>query len=263
MNFLITTYIYPLAETVQLSRHLGIYLDNPRTEDEISFIKDCLIRARESGEDYGLPDYSDENIVTVEDTMLRLRDFLGDDQYFRQRFQAYSRDEVLKFAASMWVIARYDDEGETLRLYESWKQSRAKGQRTFFVLEEDHPIEIGRALLADYSYLLALLVNSERESYHGRGFIIADPEPTRVQSKSTWFSLLMLGMMCHDGMEKPFRDDELNWTFFPLVEREIKAKSKLLTKRLTLACLKSFFTWEAFSDSQQRRQQTSGSDSWS
>ncbi len=229
MNFLVTTYIYPLAEPLVLSRHLKISLDNPRTRDEVSFLKNHLIRARDSGEDYGLPDYSDENIVTVEETLLSLRDFLGDDdQGFRQRSQDSSREGVLELAASNWVVARYDDEGASQELYELWKQSRAKGERTFFLLDEDHPIEKGQALLSDYSYLLALLVNSERDSYHGRSFLIAEPRPTKVQDKSMWFSLLMLGMMCHDGKDNPFRDDPLSWTFFPLVQEQMLAKSKML-----------------------------------
>src|SRR2546430_10788750 len=104
MNFLVTTFIYPLAAPLQLSRKLGFVLDNPRTEDEVSFIENLLIRARESGEDYGLPDSSEHDIVTVEGILFRLGSFLGEDHlYFREQFQRYGRHEALKFAASIWV----------------------------------------------------------------------------------------------------------------------------------------------------------------
>lgn len=233
MNFLLTTYIYPLAEPLQLSAYLNIHLDNPRTEDEISLVEGFLTRARDSGEDYALPTYSEENIVTVEDALFRLRDFIGDaDDYFEQRFQAYSRDDGLRFIASIWVIARYDDKGATQELYEFHKEARARGELTFSILEEDDPIEKGRRSLESYGYLLSLLTNSEGDSYHGRGFIIANPKPTTVQNKSMWFSILIAGMVCPDGQDEPLRDDPLNWIFFPYARGEMEAKSRLLDDAL-------------------------------
>jgi hypothetical protein len=134
MNFLLTSYIYPLAEPLSLSAHLNIHLDNPRNEDEISLVERFLTRARDSGEDYALPIHSDENIVTVEDTLFRLRDYIGHaDEYFEQRFETYSRDDALKFIASIWVIARYDDEGATQELYEFHRAARARGEITCFL----------------------------------------------------------------------------------------------------------------------------------
>lgn len=76
-----------------------------------------------------------------------------------------------------------------------------------------------------------------------------------------WFSLLMLGMMGHEGKQKPFRDDHLNWTFFPLVQNQMRAKSKMWMRRLKWAILKSFFTLAISGDSRRRMQQTNGLDS--
>ena len=42
MEFLITRYIYPLKEKIILSDKLGFSLDNPRSEYEISLVKEYL-----------------------------------------------------------------------------------------------------------------------------------------------------------------------------------------------------------------------------
>jgi hypothetical protein len=47
MEFLLTSYIYPLKEPLVLSRRLGFSLDNPRTELETEVVKGYLLRAYE------------------------------------------------------------------------------------------------------------------------------------------------------------------------------------------------------------------------
>lgn len=48
MNFLITTFIYPVPEPIPLSKHLKFYLDNPRTDEEIAYVKEHLLKAYDS-----------------------------------------------------------------------------------------------------------------------------------------------------------------------------------------------------------------------
>ncbi len=45
MEFLLTSYIYPLERPVELSPTLRFSLDNPRTEHEINVIRDYLSRS--------------------------------------------------------------------------------------------------------------------------------------------------------------------------------------------------------------------------
>src|SRR6185503_4441595 len=96
MNFVVTTYVYPLAQPIELSKSLRIQLDNPRTKDEIRFVEGQLTRAWESGEDYAFPIHSDEDIVTVENTLFRFRDaFSVRDSYVRKVFRGYRRKQAL------------------------------------------------------------------------------------------------------------------------------------------------------------------------
>lgn len=95
MNFVITTYVYPLAQPIELSKSLRIQLDNPRTKDEIRFVENQLLRAWESGEDYAFPIHSDEDIVTVESTLFRFRDALSvRDAYVKKVFRRYKREQA-------------------------------------------------------------------------------------------------------------------------------------------------------------------------
>ena len=71
MEFLLTRYIYPIPEPMILSERLGFSFDNPRTTDEISEVKDYLVRAYESGYDYRFPIHSDEPIMTLDDMVQR------------------------------------------------------------------------------------------------------------------------------------------------------------------------------------------------
>ena len=98
----------------------------------------------------------------------------------------------LKIQLDMWIVARYDDKGEANRLRKYHKRMRAKGHLSVSVLEDEHPRVKGETMVCDYSYLLSLLINTEGNSYYGRGFIIANPEPTKVQDESMWFQRLML-----------------------------------------------------------------------
>jgi hypothetical protein len=235
MNFVVTTYVYPLAQPIELSKSLKIQLDNPRTKDEIRFVEGQLKRAWESGEDYAFPIHSDEDIVTVENTLFRFHDaFSVSDSYVKKVFRRYKREQALKFLASIWIVARYDDEGESRRLGKFHARMRAKGELTFSLLDDDHPIVRGENIVCNYSYLLSLLVNSESDSYFGRGFTIADLEPTTKQDKSLGFQLLVMGMGSADALDGQIRSsDPLRWIFFPYARTEIKNKSILLEKSLS------------------------------
>jgi hypothetical protein len=216
MEFLITQYIYPLAERLPLSRRLGFWLDNPRTELEISVVEDYLMRAYESGYDYKLPVSSDEPIVTIEDTLLRFYNSLShEDEYVSRFFETYTREGIFTFLARMWVIARFDDEGIGDELREEHQKMRAEGVHGFFVLDDAHPLIAKSEALADYCSLLSLLVHSEGDDYFGRQMLI-DTEsvnPTEPVQR-VWQEFMIFGMASY---RYPNLQDSLNWMFLPSV----------------------------------------------
>jgi hypothetical protein len=75
MRFLYTCYYYPLREPIPLSHHLGFYLDNPRTEQEIADVTESLLRLRDADESYfPLIAQSEDDIDRVEWYLFRFRD---------------------------------------------------------------------------------------------------------------------------------------------------------------------------------------------
>src|ERR1043166_3153592 len=101
MNFLTTSYVYPLPEKTTLSRHLDFCLDNPRTPDEISTVKDYLLEAYEVERKERSVLHSYRTVEDLERILFEFRDaFSGADTYVAQVFDSYERERIFEFIAS-------------------------------------------------------------------------------------------------------------------------------------------------------------------
>jgi hypothetical protein len=153
MEFLITAYIYPLERREMLSNHLGFWFDNPRTELEISVVKDYLEDAYESGYDYKFPIHSDNPIMTLEEALMKFAENLGKtDAYIVEQFKGYQRDNLFEFLAKMVIIARFDDEGIGEELRRKAMETRQEGVKRFFVLDEKHSLIKKPEMLVNYCF---------------------------------------------------------------------------------------------------------------
>ena len=220
MEFLLTSYIYPLKEPLVLSRRLGFSLDNPRTELETEVVKGYLLRAYESGYDYKFPVHSDEPIVTIEGILEDFRNTLSsNDPVVAETFTRYNREHIFDFLASIWVVARFEDEGLGEELRQEHRRMRAEGSLGFFMLGDDNPLVQRPQDLANYCCLLSLLSHTEYESYFGRTFL-ADPNPVdpRQPTEKVWQEFMLFGIASRDY---PNSQDALRWTFWPYVREEL------------------------------------------
>ena len=229
MEFLLTSFIYPLQEPLTLSRQLGFSLDNPRTDDEIEAVKEYLLRAYESGYDYKFPIHSEEDIVTLESIINAFRDAISEeDSYMKNKFYQYERENIFDFLASIWIIARFEDEGIGEELREEHQKLREEGQFGFFILDDDHPLIKNAENLANYCSLLSLLIHTQQDSYFGRSFLI---ESSTIDSdrpvERIWQEYFMFGVASHSYPES---HDELRWIFFPYVKEKIVSVSALLER---------------------------------
>ncbi len=173
MNFLMTGYIFPLSEKIELSNKLNLYLDNPRTEKEVEVVRDYIEAAYSIESAWRFPVHSDLDIVTLEGFIEGFcQNFSQRDSYIEEFCRSYSRDNIYEFMAKMWIVARYDDEGQHAYLEEEARRLREAGQFGFFMLDENSPIERNSKQLVDYSYLLSLLTNTQDEDYTGLSFIL-------------------------------------------------------------------------------------------
>lgn len=227
MEFLLTSYIYPLKDPVLLSSHLGFCLDNPRTELELKVVSDYLLRAYESGYDFKFPVQSEEPIVTIENALSDFREaFSSRDMFVAETFKNYSSDTVFDFLASIWIIARFDDEGLGNELRQEHQRMRDNSTFGFIMLEDEHPLIKKSEDLASYCFLLSLLSHTENNSYFGRTFLI-DPQPLDDDRpvEKVWSEFLVFHMASH---HYPNSQDELSWMFLPYAkERLCQVASKL------------------------------------
>lgn len=229
MNFLMTFYIYPLSEEIVLSHHLSFNLDNPRTDEEISIVKDYLLKAYDSEGDEQIPIHSNEPIETLENILLDFQEeFSGSDEYIARFFHSYERDKIFEFIAKMWVIARFDDEGEIQLINEGLRQREAQGLSSVVWLDNDHPIVHNSERLVSYSYLLSLLTHSEGSDYFGRSFILDPHQITRFQPvKSLWIDFFMFATGVKGGRDVLA---ELEWIFLPFALDNLRENIGLLDK---------------------------------
>lgn len=141
MNFLTTSYVYPLPEKISLSHHLNFSLDNPRTEDEISTVKDYLFEAynAERGGRFLLNSYRPDE--ALESILFDFRDAFNSDEYVAKFFNSYERERIFEFIARMWVIARFNDEGNSQLIKEALMQiQKAQPDKYYVLLEDTDPI---------------------------------------------------------------------------------------------------------------------------
>lgn len=230
MNFLTTSYVYPLPEKIILSRHLNFFFDNPRTPDEISTVKDYLLEAYEVERKERTLFHSHRPVEDLERILFEFRDLFSDaDTYLAKVFESYEREHIFEFIASMWVIARFDDEGQTQFIKEELAKLSHLGKYEA-LLEDDNPIVINSSRLINYSYLLSLLAHSEADNYFGRCFI---PEPNQgigdEPIEKLWRDFVTLETIVQSDLQDE-ENEPLCWMFLPAALGDLQKTAQLLEK---------------------------------
>lgn len=182
MNLLMTRYVYPLREKFLLSSKLNAYLDNPRSEEEISAVASYLERSLNLPASMSPPLYSEEDIVTLESVMLSFCSNLSEkDPYIKELWETYERKNLYEFTARMWIVARYDDEGGIEAARERRREREEAGEVGIIELYKDeHPILKNSGRLADYIQLLSLL--SWKGEYRLGSSFLLDSNPSQFGS---------------------------------------------------------------------------------
>jgi len=151
MNFILTTYIYPIKKEIPISTKLKFSLDNPRTNEEIEIIKMHLEKSLNSPEEFykdgyyaNLPVFltnETQNFVSIESTLGDFnKNYSKIDSYVKSFFEKNEKSDVLEKLAKMWIIGRFEDEGEYARMEKSKAEMEKEGQRGFFMLDKGNPI---------------------------------------------------------------------------------------------------------------------------
>lgn len=236
MNFILTRYIYPLENKRLLSDKLNICLDNPRTEEEIETVAEYLrysqsAKHAEYGHHGRLPLDSEVkgkyDVLTIEQVLHDFfRHYSSTDAFVKKLHEQSREEDVFRTLAKMWIVARYDDEGQIQALREESTQLVEEGQLSFIMLEDEHPIVKNSRILVNYSYLLSLLIHTEGLDYFGKSFILHHHENTirepRVD-RGLNYQLMFFGVFVASDSR---RQDPMDWLFYPFIERKLHRVAK-------------------------------------
>lgn len=239
MNFELTHFIYPLKEPICYSKHLSLYLDNPRTDDEIDFFTNLFIDSYENKKNaIRLPIESNDDIVTLSEIVKVFNDtFSPIDKYCKTFSESYNKHDIYKYISKMFIIIRFNDEGEYERIAQNLNEIRKDGTLAFTLLENDHPIIKNSENLKHYSSLISLLINTEGKDYFGKQLLLKD---TIENVRKTGFceklnqNIMMWGFANYSAKKHLEEHDKIedwkygDWRYFPSIkEKLIQITSKL------------------------------------
>lgn len=236
MNFLLTRYIYPIEAKSLLSERLHISLDNPRTDEEIEAIAEYL-RCSESidhvtyDHNWRLPRAEevdvDYEVLTLDGIVHGFLERYASVDTFVEKFRSENENtEIFTKLAKMWIVARYDDEGQIQALREESIKLSEEGHHGFFLLDDDDPIVRNSKNLVNYSYLLSLLIHTEGEEYFGKTFLLHHSEyEIRSPKVDKWLNqhLVYFGFFSYSENSC---QDPLNWLFYPPIKNELYRVAK-------------------------------------
>lgn len=111
MAITLTKYIYPLKEKILLSKHLDYYIDNPRTEEEVLFVKDYVSPALKRHYESSMPNHNP--MLSAAFAIGKWRDYIkGRDEYVYEYLNSNRSTPIDDIVSQSWVIIRYNDNGE-------------------------------------------------------------------------------------------------------------------------------------------------------
>jgi len=238
MNFLFTNYYYPLETKMTLSSVKKFYLDNPRTEEEINFVKEKIKDFHINRSGFRFPPRANKKYISITSMLRDIYNHYKTDIYLKEQFEKHfsptSNDKVYEFMARIIIIARFDDEGESEKIQETFAEIEESGLKSFVLLEDENPIERNSRELHEFSYLISLAIHTEENEYNGNGFI--NPREELFDIKSTRFikNLMMMEFSC-----KRSKKDKSDWEIFPFTKKTLLEKTSLIDKFITKMVMKN------------------------
>jgi hypothetical protein len=225
MSFLFTSWIYPLKSPIVLLENPRFALDNARSYEEIQQVASLL---RDSYQDQlanFFPPLAEEGVTSLDWMVSAFRKRFGTaDSYIEEVLSDHSPETVFESFARIWVLARYDDEGQEEILGRASNDMRKDGQEGFFLLEDDHPIIRNSTELWNYLSLLSVLIHSEDDEYFGRPILISStdyPGQRRAFDENLWRIAFIMFSIAITSDDEGIRSDKLAWTCFPCVNNRL------------------------------------------
>jgi hypothetical protein len=221
MNFLFTTWIYPLKAPIVLLENPHFVLDNPRSAKEIKQVAALLENNYHQQLSHFFPPTAEEEIISLDWMISEFRKrFKPFEPLIAKILSHHKSKTVFESFARLWLIARYDDEGQSNILQRTSKKMKKAGKVGLVILEDEHPIIRNSTYLRNYLSLLTLLIHTEGDDYIGRPILISSadfPMLGAVFDEHLWQNAFTTFMIASTTAYDKMSTDKLSWTFFPYV----------------------------------------------
>lgn len=113
MNFILTKFIYPLEEKLEIFD--GYYFDNPRTSEEVKYVEKFIRKASPFPKnDVAV---GEKGFITIEYLIGKLKEKYGTDPYVSKYIDNCKYNDAYYKTASMWVILRLKDKSPNMDHY--------------------------------------------------------------------------------------------------------------------------------------------------
>lgn len=143
MNLILLKGVFPLKKKIVLSKKWGIELDNPKTNEEIEFVRHFIKSQIEFQRTKKLEEYflmSDNKAIVhqkyLEQSLKNLENQHKDNPFFDNSFMRRSKSgNYYDCLIKSWLIVRFEDKGFFKDLRKFSREVRKKDRHSFVMLE--------------------------------------------------------------------------------------------------------------------------------
>jgi hypothetical protein len=236
MAFTLTKYIYPLKEPILLSKHLGYTLDNPRTEDEIQFVKDYIHPALKRHYESNMPNYNP--MLSAAFAISNWTKFMeGRNEFVYEYLKKNYQTDVLDIISQCWIIFRYSDNGEF--------EKAQKDKNIFFDIffsDARYAYWEKYNFVLSYCQLISLLIHDDGEKYAGDSLILLEKPQDIFYPIDNTHKIVEAFQTFHGNCGIGNENRRKTWNYFPdclenlisfaaTLECKLTAKSELQNKK--------------------------------
>lgn len=257
MNFIITSFMYPLDKNNR-PHFLGkLYFDNPRTKDEVSFVAQQLkkINLSEGSSFADKPGLVPDDCITL----MTIYDYFYKNNitdHIVQQFHSQNGNtkNIYNKLAKMWIIVRSEeviDEEDANGGYAIYRDVEDETKLRIINNYQKSIIECNKDKIADYFAFVSLLLGS---GYLSNCLLSDNPYHPELTMKNIFIIALVMSMV------KPTKGNKdiasIPYGIFKFIEPEIlslsnKIGNRYKDKRFLFICKKVHRMFDLYNDNQE------------
>lgn len=147
MNFIMTKFVYPLKQKMELFD--GYYFDNPRTPEEIKYVEQFVRKATPFPPNDRLA--GGEGFITIDFIIDNMKTRYANDDYVAEYIDNCKYKDSCYKIASMWVILRLKEEKCADDFFECAEKIHSRiDTLTLLAFEENHYIDFSVLISGEY-----------------------------------------------------------------------------------------------------------------